>query len=206
MERLPLCFYPLVFGLVIGSVASCGDKKKDEDDPVTVYGNMTLSDSKGGNDNATVQLTSLTACTRNADTGRVDVNLTQGAGKPAMTFAIKDYSSSPKTYICKQAADNATSDTEVGGKFESCMASAYVMSSATTTTLNGYQMHRDSASTKKFTYAGNCSVTVTTASPAIVGTVSCTGMVQTMLESAARNPIDGAITATLQGDFNCTFQ
>jgi hypothetical protein len=206
MERMLKFTYPALVFAVLGSFSSCGDKKKDDDTPVTVYGNLTLSESKGGNDNATAQLTSVTSCTRNADTGRVDVNLSQGAGKPSMAFAIKDYSSTPKTYICKQAADNATSDTDVGGKFESCMASAFVMSSSTATTLNGYQMHRDSASTKKFTYAGVCSVTVTTASPSIVGTLSCTGMVQTMLESAARNPIDGGITATLQGDFNCAFQ
>jgi hypothetical protein len=192
--------------LVVGTVvASCGSKESS-DTPVVVYGNATLSESKGGSDNATIQFTGLTTCSRNADTGRVDVTLTNGTGKPAFAIAIKDYSSTAKTYTCKQAADNATSDTDIGGKFESCMASISVLSTSSATTLNGYSMYRDSTTTKKFTYPGTCTVNVTAASPSIVATVSCTGMVQTLLEGAARNPIDASITATLAGDINCAFR
>ena len=196
-----------ISSLVIAlGIASCGSKKNDEPGPATVYGNSTLSESKGGSDNATVQYTSLTACSRNADTGRVDVTLTNGTGLPSLSIAIKDYSSVAKTYTCKQASDNSTSETDIGGKFDSCMASISALTTSTAKTLNGYSMYRDSASVKKFTYAGTCTINVTAATPSLVGTVSCAGMVQTMLESAARNPVDSAITATLAADINCAFR
>ena len=184
-------------------ITACGDEKKKEDTPVTVYGNLTLSESKSGADNATVKLTSVTACTHNVDTGRVDMTISQGAGSPALSIAIKDFASSPKAYVCTQAADNGTSDTDVGGKFVTCMASVSVLSSATGTTLNKYNMYRETVATKKFTYGGACSINITSASVKLTGTVSCATMVQTDLEGAARNPIDGAITANLQGDFTC---
>ncbi len=187
------------------AMISCGNKDEDKDEPIVVYGTMTLSESKGGDDNATVQLTAATTCTRNADTGRVDVTLSQGSGKPSLSLAIKDYSSVPKSYTCKQAADNATSDTDVGGKFESCMVSASVLSGPTLTTLNGYSIYRETIAVKKFTYPGACSIDVTTASPSIAGTVSCTGMVQTLREGTARNPVENTITATVQSDFKCNF-
>lgn len=191
--------------LILG-ISSCGSKKDDPPAATTVYGNSTLSESKGGADNATVQYTGLTACSRNADTGRVDVTLTNGTGLPSLSIAIKDYSSVAKTYTCKQASDNSTSETDIGGKFDSCMTSISALTTSTAKTLNGYSMYRDSTSVKKFTYAGTCTINVTAATPSIVATVACAGMVQTMLESAARNPVDSAITATLAADINCAFR
>ena len=202
INKLYICSFAPLLSLAL---ISCGGKDDDDEEPTVVYGTMTLSDSKGGNDNATVQLTAATTCTRNADTGRVDVTLSQGSGKPSLSLAIKDYSSVAKTYTCKQAADNATSDTDVGGKFESCMVSASVLAGPALTTLNSYSMYRETIAVKKFTHAGACSITVNTASPSIAGTVSCTGMVQTLLEGAARNPVDNTITANMQSDFKCNF-
>lgn len=187
------------------TLISCGSKDEKKEEPTVVYGTMTLSESKGGNDNATVALTAVSACTRNADTGRVDVTISQGAGKPSLTLAIKDYSSAEKTYTCRQAADNATSETDVGGKFESCMVSASVLSGPTATTLNSYTMYRETTAVSEFAYAGACFVDVTTASPSIAGTVNCTALVQTMLRSNARFPVDSTITANIQSDFKCNF-
>ncbi len=202
IKNIYICSVVPIFALAL---ISCGGKDDDKDEPTVVYGTMTLSDSKGGNDNATVQLTAVAACTRNADTGRVDVILSQGSGKPSLSLAIKDYSSVAKSYNCKQAADNALSDTEVGGKFESCMVSASVLASPTIATLNSYSMYRETIAVKKFTHAGTCSIEVTTASPSIAGTVSCTGMVQTMLEGVVRNPVENTVTASVQSDFKCNY-
>lgn len=187
-------------------VAACGSKKSEDSEPVTISGNLTVSGSKTVTDNATVQMTNIVTCSRNADTGRVDVTLSQGSDRPSFSLAIKDYSADPKTYSCTQAADNATSETDVGGKFETCLVAAKVLSASDKTTLNGYSMYRETVATRKFSYTGACSISVTTASPAIVGSFSCTNMIQTTLESAVRNPIVEAITANAAGDFNCTFR
>jgi len=191
---------------VVLVVLSCGSDDKKEDPPTVVYGTMVLSDSKGGDDNATVKLTSANTCKRNADTGRVDVKISAGTGKPSLTLAIKDYSSEAKTYTCKQAADNATSDTEVGGKFETCSVEASVLTSAETKTLNTYSMYRETTAIKAFPYTGACTINVTTASPSIEGTVTCTGLVQTTLEGAIRNPVEEKVTASVQSDFECRFK
>ncbi|HYX34931.1 MAG TPA: hypothetical protein VE954_17680 [Oligoflexus sp.] len=191
--------------LVHPLLTSCGSDSKSDPAPTVVYGTIKLTPVQG-DDAGTYELTGLTQCARNADTGRVDVVMSQGAGKPSLTVAIKDYSASAKTYTCAQAADNKTSTTDVGGKFDSCMVATTVLSKSTATSLNGYAMHREAITVKPFTYAGSCSIQVTEASPSIKGTVSCTKMVQTQLEGAARNPIDTGITADLTAEFKCTFQ
>jgi hypothetical protein len=192
-----LALYPLL--------TSCGSKDESDPPPVVVYGKTEIT-SVSGKDNASLELTSLTQCARNADTGRVDISVSQGPGKPGLTLAIKDYSSSAKTYTCTQAADNQGSETSVGGKFESCMVGVSVLSAATATTLNGYSMYRETTTTKPFAYTGVCTIQVTDASPSIKATVSCTKMIQTQLEGAPRNPIDANVTADLTADINCTFQ
>lgn len=191
----------LVCSLVL---PACG---KDDKAKETARGNMALSDSKVASDNGTYSLTSGDTCRRNVDTGRVDITLSRGgAGQPAITLAIKDFSASPKAYDCKQAADNTASASELGGKFESCMVDAKVSSGAGASTLNGYSMHRDAVAIKPFTYAGACSIKVTTAVPTISGTVTCADMVQTFLEGSPRNPVDATVTADLSADFSCTFK
>lgn len=189
-------------------LSSCGSKDKSDSNPAVVYGKITVK-SVSGTDSGSFELNSLTQCQRNVDTGRVDIVMSQGAGKPGLTLAIKDYSASAKTYTCVQALDNQSSTTSVGGKFESCMVGVTVPSTPTSTTaatLNGYSMYRESTAVKPFNYSGSCSIQVTEASPSIKATVSCASMVQTLLEGATRNPIDVSVTADLTGEFNCTFQ
>lgn len=206
MHILKYRTYMAVSVVALTFVAACGSKKSEDSEPVTISGNLTVSESKTVTDNATLQMTSIATCTRNADTGRVDVTLSQGSDRPSLSLSIKNYSSDPKSYSCTQAADNATSDTDVGGKFETCMVAVKVLSASGKTTLNGYSMYRESVATKKFSYTGACTVSVTTASPAIAGSFSCTNMIQTTLESVARNPVEGSVTANAVGDFNCTFR
>jgi hypothetical protein len=146
----------------------------------------------------------MTKCTRNADTGRVDAAVGLSTGQN-LTVAIKNYSSTPKKYTCVQAADNKESTSEVGGKFDDCMVDIKSLSAAGASTVNGYSMHRDSVSTKPFSYAGACSIDVTTASPSIAATISCLDMVQTVLESATRNPINAEVSADVTATLDCPF-
>ncbi len=197
----------LIMVLLNPIFSACGSKDKS-DSPTVVYGKIIVK-SSSGTDSGSYELTSLTQCQRNVDTGRVDIALSQGSGKPGLTLAIKDYSASAKTYTCVQALDNQSSTTSVGGKFETCMAGVTVLSTPTATsaaTLNGYSMYRETTGIKPFSYSGACSIQVTEGSPSIKGTVSCGSMVQTLLEGAARNPIDVTVTADLSAEFNCTFQ
>jgi hypothetical protein len=198
---------PQLLGLMLlaPALTSCGSKSDSKPQPVIVYGKMTVT-TTSSTDAGTFELTALSSCKRNADTGRVDVIMSQGAGKPGLSFAIKDYSSTAKPYTCTQSLDNQSSTTDLGGKFESCMVAITVPSTATATTLNGYSMHRDALTVKPFNYSGACSIQVTEASPATKGTIVCSDMVQTQLEGLARNPIDTSTTADVTAEFNCTFQ
>ena len=91
------------------------------------------------------------------------LDLSSHACIPSLSIAIKDYSSTAKTYTCKQASDNSTSETDIGGKFDSCMTSISALTTSTAKTLNAYSMYRDTTATKKFTYAGTCTINVTAA-------------------------------------------
>lgn len=186
-------------------LTSCGSKSDSKSEPIVVYGKMTVGTTKG-DDAGTFELNALTSCKRNADTGRVDVSMSQRAGRAGLSFAIKDYSSSAKPYTCIQSLDNQSSPTDLGGKFDSCMVAITVPSTPSATTLNGYSMHRDAITVKPFNYSGACSIQITSASPATKGTIVCNDMVQTQLEGAARNPIDTAVTADVTAEFDCTFQ
>jgi hypothetical protein len=196
----------LTFAAAIVVSSGCGDKKEDKPVPTVVHGTFTLSESKALTDNATVQLTSVDRCVRDTNSGRVDVTLSAGAGQPNIAIAIKDYSATAKTYTCKQAADNRASDTDVGGKFETCMVEVKVKSKAEATSLNGYGIYRETASIYPFTYGGVCTVEVTTATPSITAKVTCADMVQYIIEGGPRRPNDGSITAKVAAEFTCAFQ
>jgi hypothetical protein len=207
-KQIAASFIPAIFTIVsaVGILTGCGDKKEDKPAPVVVHGTFTLSDSKGVTDNASVQLTSVDKCARDVNTGRVDLTLSAGVGQPNIMLAIKDYSASAKTYTCKQAADNRTSETDVGGKFETCMVDVKVKSSAEATSLNGYGIYRESATIDPFTYNGACTIDVTAATPSITAKINCVDMVQYLIRGGARRPNDGSITAKLVGELTCAFQ
>jgi hypothetical protein len=191
---------------VMSSAALLGCGQEAEDKPATVvYGTLTVTGSTTQTDNGSWDLTTLTKCTRNADTGRVDAVVGLSTGQ-SLTVAIKNYSSTAKKYTCVQAADNKESTSDVGGKFDDCMVDAKALSATGSSTVNGYSMHRDSISTKPFSYAGECSIDVTQASPSIKATISCLDMVQTVLESAARNPINAEVNADVAATLDCPFQ
>jgi len=190
--------------LTVVVVTACGSDSKEELS-TTEYGTLTVSDSTTSNDNGSFSLTTLTKCSRNADTGRVDVTIGLSTGQ-SLSIAIKNYSSSPKKYSCVQASDNKESTSDVGGKFDDCMVEARTLSASGATTVNGYSMHRDAATTKPFSYTGECSIDVTAASPSIQATIACSSMIQTVLESAPRNPINADVKANVAGTIDCRFQ
>jgi hypothetical protein len=197
-------FRLLTSTVISASMISCGQEAEDKPAPVT-YGTLTVTGSTTQTDNGSWELTTLTKCSRNADTGRVDATVGLGTGQ-TLTIAIKNYSSTAKKYTCVQAADNKESTSDVGGKFDDCMVDAKALSATGATTVNGYSMHRDSVSTKPFSYTGACSIDVTQASPSIKATISCLDMVQSVLESAARNPINAEVNADVAATLDCPFQ
>ncbi len=174
--------------------------------PVVVYGSVALAGSSTAG-SGKVDLTSVVTCTRNADTGRVDVTLSAGGdNSPTLSLAIKNYSTSTSTYTCTQATDNTgESAPDIGGKFASCMVAASLPSAPSAATLDAYAMYRDDPATKKFKYSGTCAIQVTSATAPFKGTVNCGKMIQTVLEGAPRNPIDEKATGDVVADFSCTF-
>jgi hypothetical protein len=67
----------LLGALLAPALTSCGSKSESKPQPVIVYGKMTV-ETTTGTDAGTFELTALTSCKRNADTGRVDVSISQG--------------------------------------------------------------------------------------------------------------------------------
>jgi hypothetical protein len=195
-------FIALATGSVYGCGSDSGDDSKD-DAPKPIYATMVVSEASSASENAKYALETKVGCTWNTDTGRLDAELSQGEGRPALKFAVKNFQSSATTYTCKQASNNKTSATDVGGKFDTCAVSFTTPSALGVVALNSYAMHRETTQTKPFTYAGACTIQVTGVSPNLVAKIGCKDLVQVGLEGAPRNPIDAKTVATVTADVNC---
>ena len=195
--------YVTSIGLV--SIAmGCSDNKKS-DPALPLLGNMVISESKNAVENAKFELR-IGSCSKNVETGKAIIALSQSGDTnkiATISIFIKDFQSVPKSYTCKQAADNAAAVDSVGGVYDSCAVEFKVPATAAAINQNTYAMHRNTIATKPFTYAGECSVQISKVTPSISGTVSCKQMVQTGLEGSSRNPVDATVTATVLSDFNC---
>ena len=154
-------------------------------------------------ENGVMELTKVDECSINPDTGRADFSFSNGRNR-SLTIAIKNITSTPATYTCGQASDNALAMDDLGLKFDDCMVEVSKISSADTTTSNSYSMHRISTDIKLFNYDGTCTVETTEVVSTVSANINCTGMVQTVLDGAARNPIDEEVTIDVTGDFSCT--
>src|SRR5690606_29341994 len=80
--KSPLTLLVLLYPLL----PSCGSKSESDPPPVVVYGKIGVT-TVSGKDSGSLELTALTQCARNADSGRVDISMSQGAGKPSLTLA-----------------------------------------------------------------------------------------------------------------------
>jgi len=187
---------------LLSSVTGCSSDDKPDTPPSPVVGTMIVTGASTASENASYEMRTRVACTRNADTGRLDIEIAQ-EGVASLTLAIKDFQSTAKTYTCKQAADNKTSISDVGGKFDSCAVVFRTPFAAGSKGLNTYSTYRASTDVKPFSYVGACSIEATAAAPNFVAKVNCKSAVQTGLDGAARNPIDAKVTASITADVNC---
>ncbi len=182
-------------------IVGCGDSESEVQE-ATVYAKATFANSFSEAENGDIELTKVDACTVDSTTGLANFSFSSGRLRKVV-MAIKGFSSVPRSYTCTQAADNATSSGSVGNKYDVCMVETARVSSTDTTTANGYSMHRVSTDIKLFNYAGACSITLTTATGDAQGTFSCAGMVQSVLDGSARNPISEEDTTDVTGEFKC---
>lgn len=184
------------------SLSSCGEaeEKKEEE---TVMAKVTLANAVENNNAGTYEFTKPT-CSKNSS-GLLTASFTNSVGA-VLSFGVKGFKSTPSTYACAQAVDNVGSDTSnaVGDKFDICGIEITVLATTTSTSTNTYSTFRETTTVKPFQYAGACSLNFTSVSSSNVkGTLSCTKMVQTQLESGPRNPISPTTTVDATGEFEC---
>jgi hypothetical protein len=194
------------FSALIGFAMLLGCGSTDEAAlSTTTYSTVTVANSTESDENGELKLTKVESCTVDADTGRADFIWSNGTQKK-LTLAVKAFASTNKAYTCTQAADNSSALDSVGLKFDSCMVDLALPSVAQSGVNNIYGMHRANTSVKLFSYSDSCSITITSATGEIAGTLNCTGMIQTHLDGAPRNPVDESATMDLSGDFMCPKQ
>lgn len=189
MGRSSLAFSTL---LLLSFVLGCGEESKKEE--VTVYGTLKTSSPE-------TQSFSLTkaSCVSNPSSGSFTATLS-GERNTQLKVSIKGFSTKNSTYTCTQASDNA--DGDVGQLFDACMVEFSIPDAKSG--LNTYSMHRSSESVKDFSYQGECRVESEYSNGNSTLTINCAGLIQTQYQSAPRNPIDPAVTASLEGSkFSC---
>lgn len=162
-----------------------------EDEPApTEYVTLNVEATAEG-EGGSVVMTSAT-CTSDADTGFFE-GVFSGPDGSTLTVKMKGFSTTPGSYTCTQAADNASG--AIGNKFDGCAVTLSIPDPGTG--LNTYAMHREAETDKDFSYTGECAITTTYEEPTVTATVLCTGLVQTDLQGAPRNPINPEVTADI---------
>jgi hypothetical protein len=190
--------------VLVVATSSCSNEKKKDAKSTTIYSNLTTAGATDTTQNLSYTLTDVTECYHDSTTGFVRVVLGSNSTlAPFLNIKIKGYSSTAKTYSCTQAANNSPS--AVGDLYDQCGVQIGLYNSTAGSSVNQYATFRETADLGNFNYGGTCSVTITEVSPTIRGTVSCTQMVQTHLESHVIYPITTPTTLNLSGDFYCTF-
>lgn len=190
---------------------SCGEKVGDV--ATSNYGTLTLSEVVDGNESVEIKLDKKHSCEKDVDTGLLTIGLsnTSNTNKaksttPQVSLKVKNFSSTASTYSCLQTANNTSSATDLGDKYQTCAIEISTPSLVDEKVFNKYAMHRASTDIKPFTYSGSCVVEVSEGSPTIKAKVNCTKLVQVALDGSARNPIDASVTATLTGSIECTLK
>lgn len=170
--------------------AGCEPVETEDEVAPTEYVTLNVSASSEGEGGTVIMTTA--ECVSDPNTGFFEGVFT-GADGTSMVIKMKGFTTTPGSYTCSQAADNSTG--EVGNKFDGCAITLSIPDPSTS--VNTYAMHRDVASAKDFTYAGDCAITTTYEEPTVSATILCTGLVQTDLQGAPRNPINPEVTADI---------
>ncbi len=178
-----------ITGLILSAV-SCGKSNDDAAAAATVFGTLKTS-LLASTDITSTSLTAAT-CVSNADSGLFTATFTGDAGT-RMAIKIKGFTTTPQTYTCTQAPDNKVDG--VGQKYNVCAVDFSLHDSVTG--INSYNMFRDLATDKALNYNGSCTVTTTYAAPKVTITVNCANLIQTIFQGSPRNPIDPAVTASV---------
>ena len=169
----------------------CGLTDDDKEPPVVEY--VTLSVTTPDAEGSQPFVMTTASCSNDTDSGFFRGHFT-GENGAALTVKIKGFATTPGSYTCTQASDN--SEGAVGQKFDGCSVALRLPDAESS--VNAYEMYRDDEMTKSFTYAGDCTLTTTYDEPTLTVGVTCSGLVQTELQGAARNPIDESVTATIE--------
>jgi hypothetical protein len=182
-----------------------GCKKSDAPPPVVAQVTMSMPQAA----DLRFAFTDSNACNLDPDTGLLTVQY-QGhdpSGDHALSVAVRGLQSTPASYRCQQASNNAASATDVGDLYEECMV-AVTTPGASGLGASGFAMHREAAAVKPFTYGGSCVVDILQTQWPLMGSFNCTDMAEVTLAGLPRNPVaaDGVhpdATASFAGTFQC---
>jgi hypothetical protein len=196
-------FGKLISSMILGSASlmACNPDATSG----TVYANLSIENS-ASSDSSKSELRKVVSCKRDADNAVLNIDLTSESAAAALKLKITGFKSSPQAYTCTQAIDNKTAGS-LGSKFDTCFVSAKVPTASGATVSNSYSMYRDeSEKLQAFSYSGVCQIQIQEIGANVKGLISCTKMIQTYLNGAARNPIDSNVTADVKADFSCPLE
>lgn len=182
--------YILVAAVSLFLMSGCEPVETEDEPAATEYVTLNVS-ATNESENGTVVMTSA-ECISDPNTGFFEGVFT-GSDGSTLVVKMKGFTTTPGSYTCSQAADNSSG--EVGNKFDGCAVTLSIPDPGSS--VNTYAMYRDVDSDKDFTYAGDCAITTTYEEPTVTATVLCTGLVQTYLQGAPRNPINPEVTADI---------
>lgn len=190
----------LVLGFV--TLSACSVSKKDDDDD-TVYSKLSLTGSTVAANDGNVEFTKV-ECEKNADSLLFTATFT-AANKATFKMKVRDFK--VKSYSCQQPANNQTSTSSVGDKYDNCGLELVVPSSSTATTFNTYATYRDTTEAKPFTFGGACIVDVKAVEGTASGTVTCTKMIMYKMEDTILFPLQAPYSTTdISGTFSCNLK
>lgn len=179
----------------------CEDEKTEE--PVDAELLMTALDGQPFDQR--LAFASAGSCDYDGESGLLRVKY-PGEQKQ-LSFEVRDFTSTPRTYACAAAGNNNDESSHVGDGYDSCMVEVQVPN-AEGRGFDTYAMYRASALVRRFAYDGACEIRVDSAVGRLTGVVSCSQMAQTGYAGLARNPVasDGIHadrTASFIGSFGC---
>jgi len=196
-------FEKLIFSVILGSASliACNPDAPSG----TVYANLSIENS-ASSDSSKNELRRVVSCKRDADNAVLNIDLASENSAAALKLKITGFKSSPQAYTCTQAIDNKTAGF-LGGKFDTCFVSTKVPTASGASVSNLYSMYRDeNEKLQAFNYSGVCQIQIQEIGTSVKGIISCTKMIQTFLNGAARNPINSDVTADVKADFNCPLE
>jgi hypothetical protein len=193
--------------------AGCGDSTVNDDDSnkttertagpeLELVGNadVEVSESTNTAENISVHFATASLCHKNSGAGTFEAKFQ--SENQSLTIRVRNFTAGAKTYTCKQAANNQTSESSLGDRFHGCGVELSV-DPDDALGFASYASYRNATTIAPFQYDGECQVQVSQAQIEFKATVSCSKMVQTFFDGSVRNPIDPAVVATTSATVSC---